>query len=54
MKGKNIIRVDPEFVSVVDESEDYTPQNTSLITVIDYLDGASSNKYIGAIKPNPY
>jgi len=53
-KGGGIIREDPDFISTVDESEDFTPQNTNLLIKSVFQAGGTSNKYIGAIKPNPY
>ena len=49
--GAGHVLADPQFVSVVDGSEDLTPQNTNLSIERAFPAGGSDYSYIGAIQP---
>lgn len=53
--GSNNLTEDPNFVSVADGAEDFTPQNTNLLKTFAFSTasgvGGTSYEYIGAIQP---
>jgi len=53
LPGSDHVLEDPSFVSEVDGSEDFTPQNQNLLITKSLPGGGTSYGWIGAIKPEP-